>query len=162
MRGQPHRFKPVLLFRGYGSDCYVTLRASKKPLSEEAKRKLMKSHASTSSGRHDRERDVLLATKIAIPRISSDLLPRSHLIRRLEEVTTHELVLISTPAGFGKTTLLASWARNTERPVAWLSLDGDDNDPARFWRYVIAAIDRVHGGIGERALSLLNASAQPT
>src|SRR5512142_2032591 len=108
----------------------------------------MKSHASTSSGRHDSERDVLLATKIAIPRIRPDLLPRSHLMSRLEEATTHELVMVSTPAGFGKTTLLASWAQSTEKSVAWLSLDWDDNDPTRFWRYVVAAVGSVRRGIG--------------
>jgi LuxR family transcriptional regulator, maltose regulon positive regulatory protein len=123
---------------------------------------MMKSQALTSSGIYNKERDVLLATKIAIPRISSDLLPRSHLMIRLEEATTHELTLVSTPAGFGKTTLLASWAKSTEKSVAWLSLDRDDNDPMRFWRYVVAAVGSPRRGIGESALSLLNASVQPT
>jgi LuxR family maltose regulon positive regulatory protein len=59
------------------------------------------------------------------------------------------LVLVCTPAGFGKTTLLADWATSTTLPVAWLSLDADDNDPARFWRYVATALDRVVGGLGE-------------
>src|SRR6266498_1410132 len=127
------------------------------------KRKLMtEPHVSTSSGMQNKPRDVLLSTKFGIPRIRRDLLARSHLVSRLEEATKRELVLVSTPAGFGKTTLLASWARNTERPVAWLSLDGDDNDPVRFWRYTIAAVDRVHKGIGEHTLSLFNALAQPT
>src|SRR6266508_3525496 len=127
------------------------------------KRKLMtEPHVSTSSGMQNKPRDVLLSTKFSIPRIRRDLLARSHLISRLEEATRRELVLVSTPAGFGKTTLLAGWAQAAEGPVAWLSLDGDDNDPARFWRYIVAAIDKVHGGIGERALSLLNASAPPT
>src|SRR5262245_24181370 len=97
-------------------------------------------HHSTSSGKPNQKHDVLLATKIGIPRIRPDLLPRSHLIGRLEEATTQELVLVSTPAGFGKTTLLANWAKSNERPVAWLSLDGDDNDPARFWRYIVVAV----------------------
>src|SRR6266545_6629023 len=119
-------------------------------------------HVSTSSGMQNKPRDVLLSTKFSIPRIRRDLLALSHLISRLEEATRRELVLVSTPAGFGKTTLLAGWAQAAEGPVAWLSLDGDDNDPARFWRYIVAAIDKVHGGLGERALSLLNASAPPT
>jgi LuxR family maltose regulon positive regulatory protein len=119
-------------------------------------------HLSTSPGERDRQRDVLLATKIDIPKIRPDLLPRAHLIRRLEEATARELVLVSTPAGFGKTTLLAGWARSSEKPVAWLSLDRDEDDPARFWRYVVAAVEKVRKGIGEQALSLLNAPAQPT
>ncbi|HBY95797.1 MAG TPA: helix-turn-helix transcriptional regulator, partial [Chloroflexi bacterium] len=123
---------------------------------------MLEPHNSASPGKHNQKRDVLLATKIGIPGIRPDLLPRSHLIGRLEEATTRKFVLVSTPAGFGKTTLLAGWARSTARPVAWLSLDGDDNDPARFWRYIVAAVDRVHPGIGKQALSLLNASAQPT
>jgi LuxR family maltose regulon positive regulatory protein len=116
----------------------------------------------TSPPQHNDTRDVLFATKIGIPRIRPDLLPRSHLIGRLEQAASRDVVLVSTPAGFGKTTLLASWAKRTERPLTWLSLDRDDNDPGRFWRYIVAAVDRIHKGIGEQALSLLNASAQPT
>jgi LuxR family transcriptional regulator, maltose regulon positive regulatory protein len=59
------------------------------------------------------------------------------------------LVLVCTPAGFGKTALLADWAADATLPVAWLSLDLDDNDPARFWRYVVAALDRAREGLGE-------------
>jgi LuxR family maltose regulon positive regulatory protein len=110
----------------------------------------------------DQRQDALLATKIGVPRTRADLLPRSYLLTHLAEATARELVLVSTPAGFGKTTLLASWARNTGKTVAWLSLDQDDNDPARFWRYVLAAIGRARTGIGEQALSMLSAPAQPT
>jgi LuxR family maltose regulon positive regulatory protein len=117
---------------------------------------------SPSPDKRDQKPDALLATKIGIPRIRTNLLPRPHLIRRLEQATTRELILVSTPAGFGKTTLLASWAKETTKPVAWLSLDRDEGDPARFWRYTIAAVERVHKGICEKALSLLNAPAQPT
>src|SRR6266498_5325089 len=123
---------------------------------------MLEPHNSPSPPQHNQQRDLLLATKIAIPRIRPDLLPRSHLIGRLEQATSRDVVLVSTPAGFGKTTLLASWANSTERPLTWLSLDPDDNDPGRFWRYIVAAVERVHKGIGEQALSLLNASAHPT
>src|SRR5262245_30855289 len=123
---------------------------------------MLEPHNSTSLGKHNQKRDVLLATKIGIPTIRPDLLPRSQLIGRLEEAASRDVVLVSTPAGFGKTTLLASWAKRTQRPLTWLSLDPDDNDPGRFWRYIVAAVDRVHKGSGVQALSLLNASAQPT
>lgn len=62
------------------------------------------------------------------------------------------LTLVSTPAGFGKTTLLAHWAEQAKWPVAWVSLDPDDNDPARFWRYVVAALRRASQGAPERRL----------
>ncbi len=69
-----------------------------------------------------------------------------------------KLILVCTPAGFGKTTLLADWATRTSCPVAWLSLDPQDNDPARFWRYVVAALDRAcGGGLAEPLLPLLTA-----
>jgi LuxR family transcriptional regulator, maltose regulon positive regulatory protein len=67
----------------------------------------------------------------------------------------HELTLVCTPAGFGKTTLLADWARRDPRPVAWLSLDEGDNDPARFWRHVAAALDAARSGIADRIAPLL-------
>jgi LuxR family transcriptional regulator, maltose regulon positive regulatory protein len=63
------------------------------------------------------------------------------------------------PAGFGKTALLADWTRRGKRPVAWVSLDAGDNDPARFWRHVVAALDRACPGIGERAGPLLGPPA---
>jgi LuxR family maltose regulon positive regulatory protein len=123
---------------------------------------MLESHEPTSPDKYSQQRDVLLATKFGIPRLRPDFLPRSHLVGRLEEATTRECVLVSTPAGFGKTTLLASWARSAARPVAWLSLDGDDNDPVRFWRYVVSALERVQPGLGGQALALLDAPAQPT
>ena len=66
------------------------------------------------------------------------------------------------PAGYGKTALLADWARHGRRPIAWLSLDTADNDPARFWRYVVAALDRACPGIGERVGPLLGPPAPPS
>jgi LuxR family transcriptional regulator, maltose regulon positive regulatory protein len=103
-----------------------------------------------------RARDELLATKLSLPRTRSDRLARSRLLQRLEEGMGQALVLVCTPAGFGKTTLLADWAADATLPVAWLSLGPDDNDPARFWRYVIAALDRVLGGLDEHIVPLLS------
>lgn len=102
--------------------------------------------------------DQLLSTKVTVPRIRPNLLPRPHLVHRVDEALTHDLTLVCTPAGYGKTTLLAEWAARSSRPVAWLSLDNDDNDPVRFWRYVIAALERVYAGVGESALALLGAT----
>jgi LuxR family maltose regulon positive regulatory protein len=101
-------------------------------------------------------RDELLATKINLPRTRPDRLARSRLFQRLDEGMGRPLVLVCTPAGFGKTTLLADWAADATLPVGWLSLDPDDNEPMRFWRYVVAALDRVAGGLGEQIVPLLS------
>jgi LuxR family transcriptional regulator, maltose regulon positive regulatory protein len=102
-----------------------------------------------------RERDVLLATKLHVPRPRPGFVARPRLLQRLAEGTARELVLVCTPAGFGKTTLLGDWARRGQRPVAWLSLDAGDNDPARFWRHATAALDGVVPGVAERVAPLL-------
>jgi LuxR family transcriptional regulator, maltose regulon positive regulatory protein len=108
------------------------------------------------------ERDVLLATKLHVPQPRPGFLPRPRLLERLAEATALELVLVCTPAGFGKTSLLADWARHSRSPVAWLSLDEGDNDPARFWRHVVAALDRVRPGIAEQVAGLLGPPTPPS
>ena len=72
----------------------------------------------------------LLFTKLRPPGPRPDFLPRPRLAERLDEATRRGLVLVCAPAGYGKTSLLASWARHCKEPVAWLSLDASDNDPA--------------------------------
>jgi len=101
------------------------------------------------------ERVDLLATKLNLPRTRPDHLGRSRLIQRLNEGMAREVILVCTPAGFGKTTLLAGWAAGARLPVAWLSLDPEDNEPTRLWRYVVAALDRARGGLAEDVLPLL-------
>ena len=100
------------------------------------------------------ERDRLLATKITTPRIRSERLRRMRLTSQIDEGAASDLTLICTPAGFGKTTLLGDWVQATSRPVAWLSLDPEDNDPVRFWRYVVAALDRAGVTVGEDVHSM--------
>ena len=97
------------------------------------------------------DRDVLLATKLHLPQPQPGFVSRPRLVARLDEGLARSLLLICAPAGFGKTALLANWVGRGERPVAWLSLDAADNDPARFWRHAIAALDRVRPGTAERA-----------
>jgi ATP/maltotriose-dependent transcriptional regulator MalT len=93
------------------------------------------------------ERELLLATKMTIPRLRPGRIDRPRLLRQLHAATSRELVLVCAPAGFGKSTLLADWVRSDPRPVAWLSLDEGDNDPVRFWRHVAAALDTVRPGV---------------
>ncbi|MGH3121064.1 MAG: hypothetical protein ACRDND_08515, partial [Streptosporangiaceae bacterium] len=94
--------------------------------------------------------DVLLATKLHVPRPPPGFVPRPRLVQALGEGLARGRVLVCAPAGFGKTALLADWARGGGRPVAWLGLDDGDSDPARFWRYVVAALDRARPGLAGR------------
>ncbi len=105
------------------------------------------------------ERDVLLATKLHVPAPRPGLVPRPRLTERLADGLGRGLLLVCAPAGYGKTVLLADWAQRCHVPAAWLSLDGGDNDPARFWRHVIAALDRARPGVGERVGPLLGPPA---
>ncbi|MGN6565435.1 MAG: LuxR C-terminal-related transcriptional regulator [Thermomicrobiales bacterium] len=105
----------------------------------------------------------LLATKLYVPR-RRDVVPRPRLRERLDRGAAAALTLVSAPAGFGKTTLLAEWlAATPDRTwaAAWLSLDPHDNQPASFWTYLIAALQNAVPGIGAGALTLLQASQPP-
>ena len=105
------------------------------------------------------DRDVLVTTKFHVPR--AGFVPRPRLLERLAQGMERGLTVVCTPAGFGKTTLLGDWTRRSRRPAAWLSLDTGDNDPARFWRYVAEALDRVRPGVGEQVAMLLRGPQQP-
>jgi LuxR family maltose regulon positive regulatory protein len=88
--------------------------------------------------------DQLLTTKLHIPPVRPGRVPRPQLLERLSQGLVHQLTLISAPAGFGKTTLVSEWHASPagrEVPLAWLSLDDDDNDPVRFLSYLIAALE---------------------
>jgi LuxR family maltose regulon positive regulatory protein len=109
---------------------------------------------------HNTQRDPptpLLATKLHIPRPRSELVSRSHLLERLQKGAKQPLTLLSAPAGFGKTTLLAQWYAESALPVAWLSLEPEDNDPTRFLSYLIAALQTLHPQLGSLARALLEA-----
>jgi LuxR family maltose regulon positive regulatory protein len=106
----------------------------------------------------------LLKTKLYVPPIRHGLVSRLRLIERINAGihAGHKLTLISAPAGFGKTTLLSEWIAGCGRPVAWLSLDEQDDDLARFLAYLVGALRMLPGlaeaGVGESALGMLHAS----
>ena len=102
--------------------------------------------------------DVLLATKLHVPGPQPGFVPRPRLVEALGEGLARQLILVCAPAGFGKTAVLADWARHGRWPTAWLSLDAGDNDPARFWRHAVAALDQARPGIAERVGPLLGAA----
>jgi LuxR family transcriptional regulator, maltose regulon positive regulatory protein len=106
--------------------------------------------------------DALLATKLHIPRTRPGFVVRPRLADRLAPAQGGELTLVCAPAGFGKTALLADWARRSQRPVAWLSLDDGDNDPVRFWRHAAAALDTVRPGVADRVGALLQGLQPPS
>ena len=105
----------------------------------------------------------LLSTKLFMPAIRQELVPRPRLMERMNEGLLHTpgVTLISAPAGFGKTTLVSEWITGCGRPAAWLSLDEGDNDPTRFLAYIIAALQTVSKEIGEELLPLLQTSPPP-
>lgn len=105
-------------------------------------------------------REKLLQTKLAPPRLPRPLVEREHLFDRLDELFTKKLALVVAPTGFGKTTLVTSWLAARGIPAAWVTLDAQDNDPVRFWRYCIAALRRLDASLGKGTLSGLQA-AQP-
>lgn len=93
---------------------------------------------------------LLILTKLYIPKPRQGLVVRTRLIDRLRLGSGAKVTLVSAPPGFGKTTLLSTWAQNAAadgRRIAWLSLDPSDNDPASFWTYVLAALTSVVPGI---------------
>ncbi|HMA34587.1 MAG TPA: AAA family ATPase, partial [Chloroflexia bacterium] len=102
----------------------------------------------------------LLTPKFQPPRLHSSVLRRSRLLAQLEAGHEGKLILISAPAGFGKTTLVRQWLdevaqRDTAPTVAWLSLDRNDNDPLRFCRYLITACQVFGNAVGLQSLALL-------
>jgi LuxR family maltose regulon positive regulatory protein len=82
-------------------------------------------------------------------------------MQMLDAAAEAPLTLLCTPPGFGKTSLVAEWARQSTSRVAWLSLDTSDNDPIRFWRYVVATLDTVSPGLAAQFVSLLSATSLP-
>ena len=105
----------------------------------------------------------ILATKFYIPPPRPKIVLRPHLIARLNEGLSlgRKLTLISASAGFGKTTLVSEWVANCGQPVAWLSLDEEDNNPARFLTYLVAALQTIKVEIGVGLLGLLQSSQPP-
>ncbi len=98
------------------------------------------------------EISTLILTKTLVPHRRSGFIQRDNLLYRLSHDEDRPLVIVCAPAGYGKTTALAQWARDdAQRSFAWLSLSSADNDPITFWRYVFAAIRRTTPGLAEDA-----------
>jgi LuxR family maltose regulon positive regulatory protein len=109
----------------------------------------------------------LINSKLSAPQVRAGLVARPHLFSQLEEGTLDPFTLVCAPAGYGKTALLANWIDNLKRTkqdhliIGWLSLDKDDNEPIRFLRYLVAAIETASAGIRTEAGTLLRTNAEP-
>ena len=102
-----------------------------------------------------------IQTKLYRPRLGSDLISRPRLLERLNAGLGGKVTLVCAPAGFGKTTLLASWVEEIDRPTAWLSLDENDDDLASFVRSLTAALQSVFPDAFGAMASLLQATRFP-
>lgn len=119
-------------------------------------------HNAPPSFTHAAANEPLLATKFFIPHARAALVARPALFDRLDRCRDCGLILVSAPAGYGKTTLLAAWATRSQTPVAWLTLDAADNDPIRCLRYLLAALQRLDATLGAETQALLQSTAPPS
>ena len=104
--------------------------------------------------------DTLIRTKLRLPFTRPELVPRLHLQEQIAQGLRGPLTLVTAPAGFGKTTLIASYITNCGLPIAWLSLDKDDNQAGRFLNYLVAALQEADYTIGNEAAQLVAAAQQ--
>jgi ATP/maltotriose-dependent transcriptional regulator MalT len=117
----------------------------------------------TASQRHQVP---LLEPKFHAPRLHATLVERKRLLEKLDAALQGKLTLLCAPAGFGKTTLISQWMENNRvrgqgLPVAWVSLESSDNDPMRFWRYIITACQSLHADLGQASLAQPSADLPP-
>lgn len=103
----------------------------------------------------------MLVTKLHIPSTGVNLVHRSILFDKLNEGLKRKLILISAPAGFGKTTLIGDWINIHKIPTAWFSIDTGDNDPVEFLSYIISAIQSLKKETGQNTLKLLESPNPP-
>ncbi|MGD8792713.1 MAG: LuxR C-terminal-related transcriptional regulator, partial [Anaerolineae bacterium] len=111
--------------------------------------------------------DSLLQTKLYVPPVRPGSVPRPRLLQRLNDDLqlaggfARRLTLVCAPAGFGKTTLVSEWLGSLDLAHAWLSLDGGDNDPARFLAYLVAALQTIDPGLGQAVQAMAQAPQAP-
>lgn len=103
----------------------------------------------------------ILTTKLYMPPPPVMAIERPALLARLDQGAASKLILVTAPAGFGKSTLISQWVHHLKRPLAWLTFDEHDNDPARFLIYVIAALQQIQAVCGVQTLALLRSPQPP-
>ena len=104
----------------------------------------------------------MLLTKLHIPPVGNNIIHRSELHEKLNTGLNRKLILVSAPAGFGKTTVLSDWINQNKIPAAWFSIDNGDNDPVDFLSYIISGIQGLHEEFGQSTLKLLHSPNKPS
>ncbi|PKO16581.1 MAG: hypothetical protein CVU39_07100 [Chloroflexi bacterium HGW-Chloroflexi-10] len=104
----------------------------------------------------------LLHTKLMVPRLHTTVIERRDLLTQLNLALSKKLTVVSAPTGFGKTTLVSTWIANHKFACAWVTLDVNDNDPYRFWAYVVSALRTIDASIGKTTLAALSTSQLPS
>ncbi len=117
--------------------------------------------ASGLDQRQNRFLDTIVRTKLFVPPVRAGAVSRARLIAQISRGVQGALTVVSAPAGFGKTTLLASWAAAYPSRVGWVSLDAEDNDALRVTTYLILALKSVRADIGEVCLEMLSYPQRP-
>jgi len=159
--GQLHKAylgKPEELTRERLNKVAAALEADATPIARGA---LPQTSPDSTTRAHEK---ALLATKLFIPPPAPTLVARPRLIAQLTAGVAHAVTLVSAPAGWGKTTLLSTWHADLSGrgyPFAWVSLDAGDNDPVRFWTYVLVALNMLCDGVSDTALTLLRSPQPP-
>jgi LuxR family transcriptional regulator, maltose regulon positive regulatory protein len=139
----------------------VAVRLASTPIVEQASEPQMADAPGLVAGAGVAARPQLLASKLYMPRARADLVVRPRLFAKLNEGLHGLLTLVCAPAGFGKSTLVAEWLRQTGCPTAWLTLDTADSDPAVFVSYLVAALATLAPGVGVTVLELLQSPQPP-
>src|SRR6266498_2148126 len=109
-----------------------------------------------------RKMENILHTKLMPPRLQSSAIQRDDLLSRLDNSLGKKLTVVAAPTGFGKTTLVSMWMASRDFASAWVTLDENDNDPSRFWTYVISALRTFDSAVGKSTLSALIALQPPS
>ncbi len=103
----------------------------------------------------------ILTTKLFIPPVRPQTVERPRLIEQMNHGLYTKLILVSASAGFGKSTLLSQWIKQSDYPTAWVSLDEPDSDVTRFLTYMVMALQTIDGTIGETVLTALQSPERP-
>ena len=103
-----------------------------------------------------------ITTKFFIPQSRKKIVNREYLINLLNDGIDRKLILVSAPAGYGKTSLIVSWLEKQQMPVTWVSIDSGDNDFYRFFGYMLEALHRVIPPVGKKLLHLLESAMPPS